>query len=387
MLRAYKTELHPTDRQACLIRKTIGTCRFVYNLYLQTNKDAYADGRPFITGFDFAKWLNNTFIPEHPSYAWIKDASSKAVKRSIVNGEAAYKKFFKGEAGFPNFKKKSKSDVKAYYPKNNQGDLIVRRNCIKIPKLGFVRLKEKGYIPVGANVRSASVSTYAGRYYVSVLVDEPEKPKECLNSFGIGIDLGIKDLAVCSDGQVFPNINKTARIKALEKRLKREQRRLSRKYEMAKQNKKEKKGEAARYNIQKQRLKIQKLYARLLHIRTDHINQCIAKIVKTKPSYIVLEDLNIKGMLKNKHLSKALSDQKLYEFRTKLARIYNRLGIEVRIANRWYPSSKTCHACKHVHKGLKLKDRVFICPECGYQEDRDYNASLNLRDLDFYSLV
>lgn len=385
LLKAYKTELKPTKKQATKIRKTIGTCRFLYNFYLAENKKAYEEGRPFLTGFEFTKWMNNEFLPENPSYVWIKETSSKASKKAVMNAENAYRNFFKGQGGFPRFKKKWKSNVKAYFPKNNKTDLTVERHRIKIPTLGFVRLKEKGYIPCDAKARNAVVSMRAGRYYVSVLMDIPEPEKEPLNGFGIGIDLGIKSLATCSNSMVFENVNKTERVRKIEKRLRREQRRLSRKLESKKKNKK--KGGAAQSNIRKQVLKVQNLHMRLEHIRTDHMNQCIAKIVKTKPSYVVLEDLNVSGMRKNRHLAKAVSVQKLYEFRTKMINVCHRLGIEVRLADRYYPSSKACHACGYIHKGLKLKDRVFLCPSCGYKEDRDFHASLNLRDTGCYVLV
>lgn len=206
----------------------------------------------------------------------------------------------------------------------------------------------------------------------------PEIEKSQLNGFGLGIDLGIKEFAVVSNGIIKKNINKTKKLKKLEKQLKREQRSLSRKYEdFKKQNKK--KGVATRQNIQKQVLKVQKLHHRINNIRTDYINKCISEIVKTKPSYITIEDLNIKGMMKNKHLSKAIASQRFYEFRIKLEAKCRELGIELRIADRWYPSSKLCHGCGSVKKDLKLSDREYIC-ECGYHADRDLNAALNLRD-------
>ena len=273
------------------------------------------------------------------------------------------------------------------------------------PLWGCHKIKEKGYIPTNPDthlIKSGTVSYKAGRYYVSVLVEEKEAEKPQLKNFGLGIDLGIKDFAVISNGMIFKNINKTDKIRKLEKKLKREQRRLSRKYEGLKKRRK-KKGEAARQNIQKQLLKVQKLYQRIENIRTDYINQCINKIVKTKPSYITIEDLNISGMMKNKHLSKAVASQKFYEFRAKLeykCRIWQPQrgcvakrhdseavtlinGIELRIADRWYPSSKLCHKCGCVRADLKLSDREYVC-KCGYHADRDYNASLNLLDTKTY---
>lgn len=341
----------------------------------------------------FSKWLNNTFIPSHPEYAWIKEASSKSVKQSIMNAEKAFKKFFKHQSNFPRFKKKNKSDVKMYFVKADEKTVIqCERHRIKIPTLGWVRIKEKGYIPTNPNthiIKSGTVSCKAGKYYVSVLVEERENEKPRLNNIGLGIDLGIKEFAVISNGITKKNINKTKTVKKLEKKLKREQRSLSRKYEDMKKrlrNNSKKKGEATRQNIQKQVLKVQKLHQRIDNIRTDYINKTVNEIVKAKPSYITVEDLNVSGMMKNRHLSKTVASQKFYEFRTKLEQKCDENGIELRIADRWFPSSKICHECGNVKKNLKLSDREYIC-KCGYHADRDFNASLNLRDTAAYKIA
>lgn len=333
---------------------------------------------------DFSKWLNNDYLPQHENMSWIKEVSSKSVKQSITNAYGAYQRFFKKQSKFPRFKKKEKSDVKMYFVKTDAKAIIYcERHRIKIPTLGWVKLKEKGYIPTtrsGLVIRSGNVSKKAGRYYVSVLVDVPQKEVEKPTNQGIGIDLGIKDLAICSDKQVFKNINKSKEVKRLEKKLKREQRSLSRMYEN------NKKGESTQKNIQKQKLKVQKLYHRIYNIRTDYINKTIAEIVKTKPSYITIEDLNIRGMMKNRHLAKAIQQQKLYEFRTKLTNKCHQNNIELRVADRWFPSSKICNCCGNIKKDLKLSDRTYIC-DCGYVVDRDYNASLNLRDCKVYKIA
>lgn len=390
MIRSYKTEIHPTPEQMIQINKAIGTCRFVYNFYLAHNKDIYEKEKKFVSGMDFSKWLNNIYLKENPEYSWMKEVSSKSVKQSIMNAERAYRRFFKGQSGFPKFKKKDKSDVKMYFVKTDSKVIIpCERHRIKIPTLGWVRLKEKGYIPTNSNthiIKRGTVSYNAGRYYVSVLVEEPEQTNQQLNDFGLGIDLGIKEFAVISNGNVKKNINKTAKLKKLEKQLKREQRCLSRKYESLKKRNKKEKGEATRQNIQKQKLKVQRLYHRIGNIRTDYINKTIAEMVKTKPSYIAIEDLNISGMMKNRHLSKAVASQKFYEFRTKLKVKCREYGIELRIVDKWYPSSKLCHECGCIKKDLKLSDREYVC-ECGYHVDRDYNASLNLRDALTYKVA
>jgi putative transposase len=387
LLKAYKTEIKPNDEQKRIIHQTVGVCRFVYNFYLIHNKEVYEKEKRFVGGMDFSKWLNNEFLPDNQEYSWIKNVGSKAVKQSIMNGERAFKRLFEGKSKFPNFKKKNKSDVKAYFPKNNKTDWTVERHKIKVPTLGFIRLKEKGYIPTKAIVKSGTISMKAGRYYISVLVDEGIQENNKEPTQGIGIDLGLKEFAVCSNNLIKKNINKTKEVKKLEKKLKREQRCLSRKYEdLKKRNKNNKKGEATRQNIQKQVLTVQKLHQKLTNVRTNYINKTISEIVKQKPSFITIEDLNISGMMKNRHLSKTIAQQKFYEFRSKLTNKCKVLHIELRIVDRFYPSSKICHECGQINKDLKLSDRMYVC-DCGYVEDRDYNASLNLRDAKTYKVA
>jgi putative transposase len=337
-----------------------------------------------MSGKSFSVWLNNEYLLNNSDYLWIKEVSSKSVKKSIEDACVAFTRFFKGQSRFPRFKKKGKSDVKMYFVKNNPKDCFCERHRINIPTLGWVRLKEKGYIPTtkdGYVIKSGTVSIKAGRYYVSALVEIPDTKVTNSSNEGIGIDLGLKDLAIVSNGKTYKNINKSAKIKKLEKQLRREQRCLSRKYE------KLKKGESTqRANIQKQKLKVQKLHHRIANIRTDYINKTIAEIVKNKPSYITIEDLNVSGMMKNRHLSKAVASQKFYEFRTKLKIKCDANGIELRVVDRFYPSSKLCHCCGSIKKDLKLSDRIYKC-ECGYVEDRDFNASLNLRDAVTYNIA
>ena len=384
MLKSFKTEINPTEEQKARIRKTIGTCRYVYNFYLDHNKALHDNGEKFMTGKSFSLWLNNEYIPDNPDKTWIREVYSKAVKKSIEDGCTAFTRFFKHQSDFPKFKKKGKSDVKMYFVRNNPKDCQCERHRLKIPTLGWVRIKEKGYIPTtkdGYMIKSGTVSVKAGRFYVSVLVEIPDINIDNNSNEGIGIDLGLKDFAIVSNGKTYRNINKSAGLKKLEKQLIREQRSLSRKYENLK------KGESTqRANIQKQKLKVQKLHHKMDNIRTDYINKTIAEIVKTKPSYITIEDLNVKGMMKNRCLSKAVASQKFYEFRTRLKAKCDENGIELRVADRFYPSSKTCHHCGSVRKNLKLSDRIYRC-ECGYVADRDFNAALNLKDAKTYRIA
>lgn len=224
------------------------------------------------------------------------------------------------------------------------------------------------------------MSIKAGRYYVSALVEIPNN--KIANSFneGIGIDLGIKDFAIVSNGKIYKNINRSVRLKNLENNLFENRKSFSKVWKFKERR------IYSKSKYTKQRLKVQKLHHKIDNIRTDHINKTIAEIVKTKPSYITIEDLNISGMMKNKHLSKAVASQKFYEFRIKLQAKCNENGIELRVVDRWYPSSKTCHCCGAIKKDLKLSDRIFKC-DCGYSEDRDFNAALNLRDATTYEIA
>ena len=399
MLKAFKTEIAPTEGQKTKIIRSIGVARFLYNQYIAYNLRLYKmyqrgildeKQKRFVTANDFDKYVNHKLKKELP---WIAQCGSKARKKALVNAEQAFRRFFSGTSGFPNFKKKANQDVKLYFPKNNNGDWTIWRHKLMIPTLKQVRLKEFGYLPVGAKVTNGTVSYVAGRFYVSVVVDIDEKSKynkDLEASYhtvtdGVGIDLGVKDLAIVSDGKAFKNINKGSKVKRLEKRLRREQRRLSRKYEFRK-----KKGgitATASANIDKQKLKIQKIHHRIDTIREDYENKVVHEIVKQKPRFITMEDLNVRGMMKNKHLAKSVAAQRFNLILTKLKRKAQIIGIEFRTVDRFYPSSKTCHTCGHTNKGLKLKDRVYICPKCGYTEDRDFNAALNLRDAKEYRVA
>lgn len=387
-MRSYKTEIQLNKKQKQIFSQTVGVCRFVYNLYIAHNKEVYEKEKKFISGMDFSKWLNNDFIPINPEYAWIKGVYAKAVKQSIMNAEKSFKRFFTCLSKFPRFKKRKNQDVKMYFVKNDAKMMIqCERHRIKIPTLGWVKLKEFGYLPTKSIIKSGTLSQKAGRYYVSVLVEEDSKIQNETFNDGIGIDLGIKDFAIISNqDKPIKNINKTSKVKKLEKSLKRQQRKLSRKYEsLKKQNKR--KGEATRQNIQKQVLKVQTLHQRLSNIRENHINQTINSVIKQKPSFVTIEDLNVRGMMKNKHLAKAVAQQSFNQFRVKLVSKCNNNGIELRIVDRFYPSSKLCSCCGHKKVDLKLSDRIYICENCENEMDRDKNATMNLKNAKVYKIA
>lgn len=385
LLRSYKTEIDPTESQKVKINQTLGVCRYVYNLFVEKNMECYVNGEWFIDNGTFSKWLNNDYVPNNPDKSWIKDVSSHSVRYAIDCADNAFDNFFKRKCGFPKFKKRGKSNVKMYFVRAGKNYVIkCERHRIKIPAFGWVKLKEKGYLPLsskGYHIRHGYISCEAGRYYVSVTVEVFERTLDCEETESIGVDLGVKEFATCSNGKVFENINNSKNVRKLEKRLRREQRSLSRMFEA------KKRGRESQKNIDKQKLKIQKTRQRLDNIKFDYINKVIWEIVRTKPSSITIKDLNVPGMMKNHYLFEAIGDQKLFEFQRRLIEKCHEYGIEIRIVEKFYPSSKTCHNCGCVRKDMELSDVVYKCTECGYTEDRDFNASLNLRDATSYRVA
>lgn len=390
--KAYKTEINPTEQQKAMIKESIGTCRFLKNLYIEMEDIYYKRTGKFLTVNVFDKWYRKKYIPLFGK-EWIENTSSKARKESIKDTEKAFKRWFKGISGKPTFRKRGKDDPSVYFVRNSKSDIIqCERHRIKIPKLGWIRLKEKGYLPSPSEhlIISGRIKKEAGRYYVSVRVEVEEKHlEEEQMSEGIGIDLGIKYLAVASSQKPYKNINYDESIKRIEKQLRHQQRSYSRKYESYKKRKKQADDNTnvSTKNLDKQRLKVQKQYQKLKHIRMNYENQVIHEILKDKPKYVVFEDLNIKGMLKNKHLSKSISQQRWYSFKTKLIHKVHEYGGEVRIVSRFFPSSKTCSKCGVIDKTLTLRDREFNCPSCGYTIDRDENASINLKYAENYKTI
>ena len=385
MYKAIKIEIKLTNEQKIQINKTIGTERFIYNEYIKYNQEQYKLNNKFVSAFDFSKYINNIYLPNNPDKKWIKDVSSKSVKQAMIYGEKAFKNFFKGLSSFPIFKKKGKKELGAYFVKNGKKDFEFYRHKIKIPTLKFVRVKEYGYIPKNANIKSGTITKIADRYFLSLVIEVEDTIKESnTNTKGLGIDLGIKDTAICSNGIVFKNINKIIKIKKLKKKLKREQRKISRSIEYSK-SKKIKLKELK--NFSKKKLKMQRLFYRLNCIRDDYNNKIVDEITRAKLKYITIEDLKVSNMMKNRHLSKAIQEQNFYAIRTKLINKCKERNIELRIVDTFYPSSKTCSCCGSVKKDLKLNDRIYKCSNCGLEMDRDYNASINLEKAQVYKII
>ena len=385
-MRTYKTEIVLNDRQKDKLINTIGTCRFVYNLFLQKNKELYernkdTDLPKYMNNYEFSKWLNNDFIPNNPEYGWIKEVSSKSIRHTIDNSNVAFRKFFKHESKFPRFKKKNKNECGMYFVRSDKNTIIkCERHRIKIPTLGWCKIKEFGYIPTKLVIKSGTITKQANKFYVSVLVDEDIEIQQHNKNDGIGIDLGVKDFAILSDKTKY----KTLKQKKLNKRLKREQKTLSRKYEAKKKNKK--KEDPTYKNIERQKLKVQKIHQKITNTRNDYQNKIINEIIKREPSFITIEDLNVRGMMKNRHLSKAIANQGFNQFVNKLKFKCLINGIELRQVDRFYASSKICSCCGMIKKDLKLSDRIYKC-DCGNIINRDYNASINLKNAKEYKVI
>lgn len=389
-MKAYKTEIQPNKRQIELIHQTFGNTRYVYNQFITLNLERIEKRQGVISGYDYSKMLNND--PDKPE--WLKKSPSKAIKQAIMNGDKAIWDFLKGDKGEPNFKKKTKDN--SFYL---IGTIKVERHRIFLPKLKWVRLKEFGYIP--NTIKSVTVSMKNGRYYISCLSHKTKDERVPTSEQGIGIDFGLKDQFITKN-EIIPSVNHSNKVKKLEKKLQQKQRALSRKYEGNMVDKVyyktgKKKGQLKSFkwkrplweckNIAKQRLVVNKLYERLTRIRTDYNQKALQSILKQKPRFVVIEDLNVKGLMKNKHLSKSISKAQWYMSRLFLTHQCEKLGIELRLVSRFYPSSKLCSNCGYKNKDLKLKDRSWTCPECKVVHNRDVNASINLEQCQTYTVL
>ena len=387
MLRAIRIKLNPTPEQEVLFWKSAGTARWAYNFYLSEKERVYQEylangmsGRKDISGGDVRKHINN--VLKKTTHRWLSEVGSNVIKQGVRDAEEAYRRYFQGLSGKPSFKSRRRSRISFYV---NYESLKRMQGGFHGEKLGFVRTSQ----PLPKIAKNQKYSnpriSYDGKYwYLSIGYETKDMSKPELSGETIGIDLGVKDLAILSDGRVYRNINKTHEVRRLKKKLKREQRKA---YRRVLQNIKGydknrrpiwKRPLRECRNVERQNKKIRSLHRRITNIRTNYMHQTTTAIVKTKPSRIVMETLNVKGMMKNRHLAEAIAAQKLYEFKRQIQYKCEALGIELVEADRFYPSSKTCSNCGYIKRDLKLKDRIYRCPECGLVIDRDYNAAKNL---------
>ena len=369
MIKSIKIQLKPNNKQNSLLFQCAGTARFAYNWTLDQQQKNFKAGNKFITDNDLRKQLTRLKKAE---FSWLYQYSNNITKQAVKDACEAYKKFFKKLADRPRFKSRKRSKP-AFYHDNIK--LKVTDRHVQLEKIGKVKLAEFGRIPPNSKYSNPRITFDGLNWYISVGIDMPDMTIDKPTSESIGIDVGIKDLAIVSNGKKYKNINKTKVVKKTNKKIRRLQRRASRSYLKMKELKN--RGKSA--NLLKLEKQINKTYKRLTNIRTNHIHQTTIELVKTKPAYIVIEDLNISGMMKNKHLSHAIAEQKLYEFSKQLEYKCLWYGVELIKADRFYPSSKLCSCCGHVKKDLRLSDRVYRC-ECGNVIDRDLQAAINLKN-------
>ncbi|MFY0744820.1 transposase [Solibacillus silvestris] len=368
MILARKVRLKPTNEQEVLLWRSVGTARWVYNWTLVRQHENYQQGNKFLTDNCLRKEI--TQLKKTDEYSWLSEVSNNVAKQAVKDACNAYKRFFKGLAKYPKFKSKKTSKPSFY---NDNLKLKVKRFSVLIEKVGWLHTSEQ--LPMGVRYTNPRI-TFDGKYWYLSLGIEREESKLDLTDEVIGIDLGIKELAVCSNQMVFKNINKSHKLKKIEKRLRRLQRSVSRKYSKNKEGKRYVKTS----NIIKIEKQIRNLYRRLSNIRLNHVHQSTNAIVKTKPCKVVMENLNISGMIKNRHLSEAIAKQKFYEFIRQMKYKCDKNGIEFIQVGRFYPSSKTCSQCSTIKTDLKLSDRIYKC-DCGLQIDRDLNAAINLANF------
>ena len=378
MIKSIKVMLIPNNKQKTKLFQYAGAARFAYNWTLAREQENYKSGEKFLSDND----LRKEFTQYRHENEWLLSISNNVTKQAIKDACNAYKRFFKGQGKYPRFKSKKKS-TPSFYQDNIK--IQFTESHVKVEgfsdskrknkqKLNWIKLAEKGRIPTDCKYTNPRITFDGINWWISVGV-ECEDSTTLPSNKGMGIDLGIKDLAICSDGNTYKNINKTNRIKKLKKKQRRLQRSISRGYE------KNKKGGSycKTCNIIKRENKLLKVNKRLTNIRHNYIHQTTSEIVNRKPMFIVLEDLNVMGMMKNKHLSKAIQEQCLYEFYRQIQYKSSWNNIRFIEADRYFPSSKLCSVCGCVNKNLKLSDRTYICPECGNVIDRDYQAALNLK--------
>lgn len=383
MYKSFKVMLHPNNKQRTKMFQCFGVRRFAYNWALDRQQENYKNGGKFLSTFDLHKEFGQ--LKKLPEYSWLNNYSCVIPLVAITEACDSYKNFFKGNSDFPKFKSKKNSEQSFYV----HGDKIeFTETHVKLMKLSdstrknrrklnWVRLAEAGRVPTNGKYSNPRVTFDGINFWISVSI-EVEDSTEISTNDGIGIDLGIKDLAICSDGNIYRNINKTKEVKRLEKKKKRLQRKLSKKYTLNKYEKTK--------NTVKLEKELLKLTHRLTNIRHNYIHQVTTEIIKRKPSFISSEDLNVSGMMKNRHLAKAIQEQSFYSFKEILSYKAKLNNIQVIEVPRFYPSSKTCSVCGTVKSDLKLSDRVFICPECGNRMDRDLNASINLKNYGLSAL-
>lgn len=378
MIKGFKTMIYPTNEQAEKIIKFCNASRFAYNWALALEEENYKNSKKFISGYDLTKRF--TQFKKQEGNEWLKEISGRALKVAILNAATAYDNFFKGKAKHPKFKSKKHSKMSCA---THEGTTVIEKKRIRCEKLGWIQ-SHKHNIPIGEDIKyyNPKLSFDGDNFWFSVSVEiEGNIPSSIEKSEPIGIDLGIKTLATCSNGRLY---NK-ATIKKYKKKLRRLQKQASHQYQEMIDESKRTKTKFSQLpkskNLLKLESKIRKYHRKIDNTLTTNIHKVTKELVDFNPSTIVIEDLNVSGMRKNHHLSEKINEAKFYEFRRQLEYKCEWNNINLIIADRWYPSSKLCSCCGHKKEKLSLSERTYVCEECGCIIDRDYNAALNLKYL------
>jgi putative transposase len=377
MIKSFRVKLYPDKNQVEKIIKFCNAARYAYNWAIALEEENYKNGGKFISGYVLTTMF--TQFKKQPENEWLKEISGRATKIAILNAAQAYENFFKKHAKHPKFKSKKRSKMSCA---THEGTILVENNRVRLEKLGWVKLGQRNYIPFGENIKylNPKIEYDNVNFWLSVAIDVGENPPNDTKpkSLGIGIDLGLKTLAICSNGIELhkPNISK------LQKKLKRIQRRASRYYQVMinESNKTKTKFDTLQksHNLIKIEKEINAIYQKINNVLTTNIHQFTTGLVKSNPEFICLEDLNVAGMRKNKHLSRKINESKFAEIRRQLEYKCNWNNVPLVIADRWYPSSKTCSNCGCIKDKLSLSERTYICGDCGCVIDRDMNAAINL---------
>ena len=374
MIKSYKIRLYPTVEQEQKMWQHIGACRYIWNYMLALQQQRYKNGEKYLSNYDMIKCL--TPLKQETELVRLKSISTTSLQRICSDLAEAYSSFFKKRSGYPKFKSCKRS--KPNFPTRCNA-LWFSETHVHIEKIGKVAYKTDYELPLGRGNKFTSprVSYINGKWLLTFGIECENQAPKLIDKL-MGIDLGIKETMTVAYGDeqiVFHNINKSKTIRNIKKQMKHLQRSISRKYEANKQGKKYIKTK----NIERLEDRLRKMYARLSNIRNNYNHQCTHKLVSLLPCRIVMEDLNVQGMMKNKHLSKAIAEQCFYEIIRQMKYKCEWNNIPFYQVGRFYPSSKICSCCGHIKKDLKLSDRTYICPECGLVIDRDFNAAINLQ--------
>lgn len=374
MIKSYKIRLYPTKEQEALMWKHIGACRYIWNYMLAYQQEQYVNGEKHLSAFDMIKLL--TPLKKDGEHEWLCEVSNASLGVVCRDLDKAYKGFFKKIARFPKFKSRKRS--KKTYPVKDDRIYFINSKLMHIEKVGKIKYKTDFDLPQGRGHKftNTRISNVNGKWMLSFGM-ECENQAPVLTDISMGIDLGVKDLAIAEFNGTkitYRNINKTSKMKRLEKQRRHLERSISRKYEQNRRGNTFVKTN----NIMRSEERLKKMYARMTNIRTNYIHQTTHDLVSLLPKRVVMEDLNVTGMMKNRHLSKAIQEQCFAEFIRQMQYKCEWNGIEFVQVGRFYPSSKTCSCCGAIKHDLRLRDRVYVCAECGAEIDRDYNAAINL---------